>query len=135
MIKKSYILFIIGILSFLLIGCDPPHYINFVNNTSDDVRIKIKIDSKNNVYFIEGEGMNGDSIILELKENESEELHFGIGNWSDDEINQATKTIKKLEIETSYYTMIYKDYKSIQKLLKKNRSGIIKGSEIKIEIK
>jgi len=77
----------------------------------------------------------GDSIVFNLNKKETSRISFGIGQWSDSEIQNIVKSIKNIQIETNDVKIIYKNKNSIQNLFIKNREGLILQSKIEIEIK
>lgn len=118
----------------LLTSCDPPHYIIFVNNTMNDSKVKfiVKPDAIND--FAPYQEITGDSIVFNLKQKDTADLGFGIGTWSDYEINTIANSIKSLEIETHEIKTIYKTPSAIKNLLKDNLKGLVWKTEIAIEI-
>ena len=124
---------LILLLSLFIISCDPPHYIDFVNQTNSNVKVKLKYNSLFKNYDLD-EIATGDSIVLNIKSKETSTIYFGIGNWSDDEIHEVTKSLKNIEIETFDIKKIYKTEKSIENLLITNRKGYLFKSKIQINI-
>ena len=133
MTQKFKILFI-SLTTILLVSCDPIHDIGFVNKTSEDVKVRIHLDSKIENQDLESVA-NGDTIVLIIKEKMGANISFGIGSWSTNEIEKAVNSIKNIEIETSDLKTTYKSKNSIRKLLESNINGIVLKTEIEIEIK
>ena len=77
----------------------------------------------------------GDSIIFNLKQKDTANIDFGIGTWSDGQIEEVINSIKNIEIETDEIKMIYKSKSSMKNILEKNREGFIFKTKIEIEIK
>ena len=73
------------ILLLLLISCDPPHYINFINKSNSSTRVKLSLKAETKFYDLEQLSV-GDSIVFSLKQEESADIHFGIGSWRKTEI-------------------------------------------------
>jgi hypothetical protein len=92
------LLFLIFFLQ-LFTSCDPPHYIDFINNTDSNVKIKINLKTEFENYDLKRIS-SGDSLVFNLKQKDTANLDFGIGTWSDKEIEELTKSIKNIEIET-----------------------------------
>jgi len=122
-------------LTLLLISCDPPHYINFINTTKENTKVKINLQS-NPWESAFTKFAIGDSIVFNLTTKDTATINFGIGAWSDEGIKEVVKDIKSVEIETSEIKTIYKTHESIEKLLIENKKGMIGGweTEIRIEI-
>ncbi|MEO8234639.1 MAG: hypothetical protein ABI549_04425 [Flavobacterium sp.] len=130
---KINILFLF-FLAILNVSCDPIHKIDFVNNADSNVKIKITLNPKNKNYDLDRIA-NGDTIIFNLKQKDTANLFFGIGTWSDEEINELINSIKNLEIDTKEIKTLYKTKKSITNILSENREGFWWKTHIKIEIK
>lgn len=126
------------LLSFLLISFDPIHFINFSNNTNANVKVKVFIKPEMENYDL-NQASTGDSIVLIIKpiknENDSERIEFGMGTWSDDNIDEVVSAIKKIEIETEDIKTTYKSTKAIKNLFETNREGFPFKTSIDIEIK
>ena len=124
----------IFIICIFLTSCDPPHFIDFVNKTNGNAKVKLKLNPK-----IENFDLNeiaiGDSIVFNLKQKDTANIHFGIGTWSDNEIKEAVKSIKSIEIETEDLKTVYKTEKSMYIILQNNTEGFIFKKRIEIEIK
>jgi len=127
------ILFACTLLVFLF-SCDPPYYIDFVNNSNSNAKVRLNLNHKNENYRLKDLAM-GDSIVFNLNKKETSRISFGIGQWSDSEIQNIVKSIKNIQIETNDVKIIYKNKNSIQNLFIKNREGLILRSKIEIEIK
>jgi hypothetical protein len=127
------ILFACTLLVFLF-SCDPPYYIDFVNNSNSNAKVRLNLNHKNENYRLKDLAM-GDSIVFNLNKKEISRISFGIGQWSDSEIQNIVKSIKNIQIETNDVKIIYKNKNSIQNLFIKNREGLILRSKIEIEIK
>lgn len=124
------------IATLCLTSCDPAHNINFINNGTSIVKVKLKIDPKTEDYWL-NEYKKGDSIILALKPGltESDQGNFfGMGTWSDTNINEISKSIKSIEIENPNYKIVYKSEYSIKKVLLQNRKGSWMKTDIDINI-
>ena len=132
--KPNNKILLICLCSLFLISCDPPHYIDFVNNSSSNAKVKINLKPKFENYGFEKIAI-GDSIIFNLKQKDTANIEFGIGNWSDNEINETVKSIKNIEIKTEDITTIYKTEKAMKSILQNNREGFIFKTKIEIEIK
>ena len=132
--KEAFKILSIIATSFLFCSCDPPHYIDFINNSKGNVKVKINLKSKIENCELR-EIAIGDSIIFNLKQKDTANIHFGIGNWSDNEIEETVKSIKNIEIETEDITTIYKTEKAMKKILQNNREGFFFKTRIEIEIK
>ena len=117
----------------LFTSCDPPHYIDFINKTESNVKIKLNLKAKSENYDLERIS-NGDSIVFNLKQKDTANLDFGIGTWSDKEIEELTKSIKNIEIETIDKKIIYKTEKSMKNILETNIQGFWIKTKIEIEV-
>lgn len=128
---------ILFIATLLLTSCDPAHNINFINNGTNIVKVKLKVDSKTEEYGL-NEYKKGDSIVLTLKpgltETDQGTMFFGMGTWSDSNINEISKSIKSIEIENANYKVVYKSEYSIKKVLLQNRKGYWMRTDIDIII-
>jgi hypothetical protein len=130
-IVKKYLLFFV---LFICLSCDPPHYIEFINNGNSELNVKLEIDSTITNYDLEYIEIRKRHLInLVIKKKDTAELHFGIGTWSDSEIEKLANSLKKITIENSDFKTIYKSKKQIGKFLKLNRKGKI-GWETEIKI-
>lgn len=132
---------IIGLLSIslLIVGCDPPHYITFVNSSGSELEVTFKLDTTHvNYSLYENKSRKADSIVLYLSQGDSTELHFGIGTWSDSEISGLANSLREVRIENNGFKSIYKSHERIERFLKENRKSGIMGngwsSEILVEI-
>lgn len=123
--------------AFILTSCDPAHNINFINNGTSIVKVKLKIDPKTEEYGL-NEHKKGDSIILilkpGLKESDQGTIFFGMGTWSDTNIKELCKSVKSIEIENPNYKIIYKSQYSIAKVLSQNRKGYWMRTDIDFNI-
>lgn len=130
---KAKILFVC--LFFVIVtSCDPPHYIDFVNNTKSNAKVKLNIDNKTESHGLRSIA-NGDSIVFNLKPKDTASIHFGIGTWSTDEIDAVANSIKNIKIETENITTIYKTKSSIKNILENNKDGFFTHLRIEIQIK
>lgn len=118
----------------ILLSCDPPHDIDFINRTDSEAKIRIKINSKTENVVFRGTHL-GDSIVFNLKPKDTANIYFGIGTWSDSEINEVTNSIENIEVESKDIKTMYKSKKSITEFLKDNRKGFWWHTNIEIEIK
>ena len=118
----------------LLFSCDPVHDIDFINQTDSEAKIRIKINSKTKNVVFKGTH-SGDSIVFNLKPKDTANIYFGIGTWSDSEINEVTNSIDNIEVESKDIKTTYKSKKSITAFLKDNRKGFWGHTDIEIEIK
>ena len=123
----------LSILTIIITSCDPPHYIDFINQSKSEAKVKLNLNLKNENFDLQ-EIANGDSIVFHLNKKDTANIHFGIGNWSDDEIEEVIKSIKSIEIETKEIKTIYKNETSMKNLLINNRHGAFLKSKIEIEI-
>ncbi|MDD3773447.1 MAG: hypothetical protein PHC38_12465 [Weeksellaceae bacterium] len=122
------------ITAFFLISCDPPHSISFINKTNTYVSVELELFPDAENYTLQDLAVEN-VVTLNIAPNNTENIHFGIGTWSDEEIEEFGNTVKTIEIETIYYTKTYKTKKGIKHLLKENRNKfLLIGAEIKIEI-
>jgi hypothetical protein len=122
------------LLFVLTASCDPIHYIDFVNISQSNAKVKLSINSKTENYDLSRIAI-GDSIVFNLKPKDTANIDFGIGNWSDKEIDEVLNSIKNIEIETEDITTIYKTKNSIKSILANNREGFLLRSRIEIEVK
>ena len=124
-------------LSFLLlfvVGCDPAHDIDFINQTNSNAKIRIKINSEIEPIVFR-ESYVGDSITFNLKPRDTANIYFGIGTWSDRNIDEVVNSIENIEVETEDIKTLYKSKKSIFEILKENRKGFWWKTKIEIEVK
>ena len=131
--KKIKNILILIISSQLLMSCDPPHFINFINKTDSNVKVKFNLNPKVENYDLERITTN-DSIVFNIKPKDTANLHFGIGSWSDKQIEELTSSINNIEIETQNIKTIYKTKKSMDDILKENRHGFWFKTKIEIYI-
>lgn len=124
----------LSFLLMILLSCDPPHDIDFINRTDSEAKIRIKINSKTENVVFRGTHL-GDSIVFNLKPKDTANIYFGIGTWSDSEINEVTNSIENIEVESKDIKTMYKSKKSITEFLKDNRKGFWWHTNIEIEIK
>jgi len=119
--------------SNFLVSCDPSQHISFINKTDSDVKIKINLDPKVKDIQLYQNAEN-DSIVYNLKKNDTAIIYCGIGTWSTNETAKFANSINNLEIETKDTKTIYKSKKSIKDILDKNVQGVLVKSLIKINI-
>ncbi|WP_445452914.1 hypothetical protein [Flavobacterium sp. 25HG05S-40] len=124
----------LSFLLMLLFSCDPPHNIDFINRTDSEAKIRIKINSKTKNVVFRGTHPE-DSIVFNLKPKDTANIYFGIGTWSDSEINEVANSIENIEVESKDIKTMYKSKKSIIEFLKDNRKGFWWHNDIEIEIK
>ncbi|WP_396183219.1 hypothetical protein [Flavobacterium sp.] len=121
-IKKIIFLFLI----MIFISCDPPHNIVFINNGQSEAKIKIHIDTiVENNEFMNFDELQKDTIVYKIKPSDTCTIFFGIGTWSDSEVKNISKSIKKIEIGNEEFQTIYKTKNKIEKLLIENRDDKI----------
>ena len=132
--KTRFIIIFILFLTNFLVSCDPIHNIDFVNKSNSEAKIKINLISKNENYDLKQNAI-GDSIVFNLKKDSIANIYFGIGSWDKKEINELTKSIKSIEIETKDVKTIYKSQNSMNEILNNNIEGIFMKTVIQIEIK
>lgn len=129
---KSKLLILIVILT-LFTSCDPSHDIYFINKTDSNVKVKISLEPKADMYELTQIATH-DSIVLNVKKDSIAMISFGIGNWSAKQISLATNAIKSIEIETNDIKTIYRSKKAIHSILDKNVHGAINKTDIEINI-
>lgn len=127
-------LFLLSFLLFFIASCDPAHVIVFTNNSNSAAKVKLKLNPNFKNYRL-SESIMGDSIVINLKPKEIENLYFGIGVWDDKEIDQLCNSIISLEIENDDLKTIYKSKKTIKNILINNQEGFWWKTSIAIEIK
>jgi hypothetical protein len=128
-IKFSTITF----LFFFLISCDPIHNIDFINKTDSDIKVKINLNPKVENYYLKNVS-TGDSIIFNLNRKDTADIYFGIGTWSDSEIDELTNSINNIEIETKDIKTIYKSKKAMINIFENNKHGFLFKTNIEIGI-
>ena len=131
--KKIKNILILIISSQLLMSCDPPHFIDFVNNTDSNVKVKFNLNPTVENYDLERMSTN-DSIVFNIKPKDTANLHFGIGSWSDKQIEELTNSVTNIEIETQNIKTVYKTKKSMDDIFKQNRHGFWFKTKIEISI-
>lgn len=134
--KSIFLMILILFLANSLVSCDPIHDIEFVNKSKSksETKVKINLIPKNENYFL-NENAIGDSIILNIKKDSIANVFFGRGTWNKEGINELTKSIKSIEIETKDIKTIYKSKNSMNEILNKNTKGFLFKTLIEIEIK
>lgn len=135
---KKYVFYIL--VSMLLIGCDPGHELVFVNNTESEVFVDISVqtDSIDNckvvMNYIDRFTIKELDSLIVIKPKSLYKVSFGIGTWSNEEIDEFSRYIEEIKIESERKTVIYNSKKQIEKLLKGNRESSIGYVKINIEI-
>lgn len=129
-ISKKFLFFLFVI---SLIGCDPVHNLNFINTTEANAKVKINLKPETEGYKLRSISI-GDSIVFNLKQKDTASIYYGIGTWSDKDIDHFANSIKNIEIETSEIKTIYKTKKSIKNILKNNIEGFWFKTDIIVEI-
>ena len=132
---KTVVLFFVGIVST---SCDPGHSIVITNNSENKVKVKIVVDKSkfgNTSKISSGleEITKGDSIVIDLKPEESFDIYFGMGTWEENDIDSIVSYIKTFQVETIDKTIIYKSKKANKQLLQ-NREGFPLKTKIKVDI-
>lgn len=117
----------------LLISCDPAHNIYFINKTDSPIKVKINLNPKVEHYRLK-EVSTGDSIIFNLERKDTADIYFGIGTWSDSEIDELTNSINNIEFETKDIKTIYKSKKAMNNILENNKHGFWVKTNIEIGI-
>lgn len=118
----------------LLVSCDPPHTIDFINRTESLIKIKIKVGANNTSESLKQVSVDN-SVVFAIAPNGTKSLYCGMGTWSDKEVDEEAKCIENIEIETKDIKTIYKSTKSITEILKDNRKGWWWKTKIEIEVK
>lgn len=131
--KNIVKLFFLVSLLVLFTSCDPSHDIFFKNKTASNVKVKINLEPKAEMEDLKGI-QTRDSIVFILKKDSIGHISFGIGNWSEKQLNLVTKSIKTMEIETSDIKTVYKSKKAIFSVLKENVHGGLNKTDIEINI-
>lgn len=133
---RKYLFYTLIFVSVLLAGCDPGQSLVFVNKTASDafVDIKTRIDSADDYTInLQYPLKELDSVIV-IKPESFYEISFGIGTWHHETMNDLSRIIKEIKIESESKTVIYDSEKQIEELLKNNRKGSIGSAKINIEI-
>ncbi|MFC4632580.1 hypothetical protein ACFO3O_01600 [Dokdonia ponticola] len=132
--SKAFFILLISSLAFL--SCDPPHYIQFENESDSEVKVTLLADPETENYdFYEFQNLRiGDSVILRIKPKESDMLHFGIGTWSNSEIEELTNSLQKIIIENEDFFRVYRTKKGMNTLLNHDKRGFWWKTEINIRI-
>ena len=125
--------FLLAFLLLFLVSCDPAHDIEFTNNTNSVAKVKFKLNPKFKNYRL-SESITGDSIVLNLKPKDTENLYFGIGVWDDKEIDQLCNSIISLEIENNDVKTVYKSKKIIKNIFENNQEGFWWKTRIAIKV-
>ena len=120
--KNIIKLFTLTFLLCFLVSCDPVHTIDFINKTDSNVKVKINLNPKVENYRLK-EVSSGDSIVFNLKQKDSANIYFGIGTWSEGQIEELTNSISNIEIETKDIKTVYKTKKAIKNILENNTHG------------
>jgi len=132
--KSRFLIIFILFLANFLESCDPIHEIKFVNKSKSVAKVKINLISKNENFDLNQNAIC-DSIVFNLKKDSIANIYFGIGTWDKEEINDVTKSIKSIEIETKDIKTIYKSKNSMNEILNNNIEGFFFKTQIDIEIK
>tara|TARA_R110002073_G_scaffold335931_1_gene529525 strand:+ start:73 stop:483 length:411 start_codon:yes stop_codon:yes gene_type:complete len=122
--------------SVLLCSCDPPHNINFENQSDSQVTVTLisnPQDENLDLYQFR-DLMKGDSLILNVNTGQTETLYFGIGTWSNSEIESLTNSLNKIIIENDDFKRVYKSKKSINSLLNYDKDGFWWKTQINIKV-
>ncbi len=131
--KNIIRLFTLTFLLSFLVSCDPAHNIDFINKSDSNVKVKITLNPKVENYRLK-EVSSGDSIVFNLKQKDTANIYFGIGTWSDGEIEELTNSINNIEIETKDIKTLYKTNKAMKNILKKNTHGFWFKTLVEIKI-
>lgn len=131
--KKIFQLLLLISFSNFLVSCDPSQHISFINKTDSDVKIKINLDPKVKDFELY-QNTENDSIVYNLKKNDTATIYYGIGTWSTNETAKFANSINDFEIETKDTKTMYKSKKAIKDILDKNIKGILVKSLIEIKI-
>ena len=102
-----------------LTACDPIHFIEFINETEEAVNIRMEIDTSMQYYALE-EYRSGDQIQISLAPGSSEMIDFGMGTWSDYQLNQISELIKVIEIQTASETTRHQGSEELIAFLKEH---------------
>ena len=130
---NKYLVLFFGL---LFCACDPPHYIDFENQSKSEVVVTFikNTDIENWDFYEFRDIMKGDSIILKVDSGKTETLHFGIGTWSESEIELLTNSIDQIIIENNDFKQVYKSNNSIRSLLTNDMSGFWWKTKIYVHI-
>ena len=128
--KIKYLLYLSMILTFC--SCDQTHSLYFINKTNCMSKVKIVLDNKCNSYYLK-KLAKGDSIIFNLKQNDSADIYFHIGNWSDEEIGRLVNCVQSIEVECGRIKKKYNSKSSLTRLFENKIDGF-NNSNIVIEI-
>ena len=117
--------------AYILTSCDPPHDIIFRNHTEHSAKIILKFKVEQESYL--GELITADSLVLNIRPETEQHISFGIGTWSDEEIQIVSSDIKSIIIKMNEKTVIYDNQGQIKNFLTKNETGF-PHTKIKIDI-
>ena len=127
--KKIFLLLAVA---YILMSCDPPHDIFFKNRTEHPAKVILKIKNEPETYDLAAL-VTGDSLVLNVSPETEQHISFGIGTWSDEEIQLVSSDIKSIVIKTNDKTVIYDNQAQIKNLLTENENGF-PHTKIKIDI-
>lgn len=133
LMKKIFRLLLLIFFSNILTSCDPSQHIAFINKTDSDVKIRFNLNSKIEDFEL-SQITKSDSIVYNLKKNDTATIYYGIGTWSTNETAKFANSINNLEIETKDVKFIYKSKKAIKDILDKNIKGILVKNLIEIKV-
>ena len=119
---KSTGLFVIMTIVFLLSSCDPLHIIEFVNESDVEVSVYIQVDTSMEFLPLE-EMRRGEIISIKVAPNTSEIIDFGMGTWSDYALEEATKIIKRVDIQSSQEIKRYQGQEELMDAFKQHLKG------------
>lgn len=131
--KNIFRLLILILVSNFLVSCDPSRHISLINKTDSNVKIKINLVHKAKDFQFYEKALN-DSIVYNLKKNDTAILYCGIGTWTNDQTTKFANSVTTVEIDTKDTKTIYKSKKSIKDILDKNIKGVFVKSLIEIKI-
>ena len=119
---KSTGLFVIMTMLFLLSSCDPLHYIEFINESDVEVSVYIQVDTS--MEFLPLEEMRRKEIVtIKVAPNTSEIIDFGMGTWSDYALEEATKVIKRVDIQSSQEVKRYQGQAELMEAFRQHLKG------------
>lgn len=131
--KKIFKFLLLSFFAVILLSCDPPHNIYFINKTNSNIRVKFELDPKVKNNSLKRISTN-DSIVFDIKKNEKAQIYFGIGTWDGNEIDELVKSIDNISIETNEIKTIYKTKNSMKRILENNKEGFWWKTRIEIDV-
>lgn len=123
---KIYLI-IVPFLFVTVISCDPMRRLQMKNESAGEVEFKWKLKENDSLYlspFFISNSQKTDFLLKNKKPHNFINMSFGIGAWSEEYLNEMSKKLESLEINSIQDSLKFNSPAEIYNFLLKHRKGI-----------